>query len=287
MAKPILVPLDGSRFSESALPAALEVRAATGGVLGLVQAVALEPELSRHPRARRAERYLRKVAGDLEGRGAGPVTIAAPAGPPVDVIHETAASLAAGLIVMSTHGRRGLRRLRLGSVAEAVIRSAGVPILAVRRDPDGDEATPPPPAAPRLLDHILVPTDGTAAAEDVLAVLARLARAPEAKSPRVTLLRVLENADEQAMEGDVRAALARAVEADRRFGLAVEARVVEGDPVKQILAVAKEAGASLIAMATHGRSGAWRVLLGSVAEEVLRQAPVPVLILREPAPAPG
>ncbi len=67
-------------------------------------------------------------------------------------------------------------------------------------------------------------------------------------------------------------------------GLDVEYRVVEGDPAAQIVYAAKELNASLIVMGTHGRTGLGRLLMGSVAETVSRQAPCPVLTLKAPFP---
>ena len=86
---------------------------------------------------------------------------------------------------------------------------------------------------------------------------------------------------------DVKAALAALHLPDP--GVEAEYRVNEGEPAAEIIRLARELGANLIAMGTHGRSGLGRILLGSVAEAVLRRAPCPVLTLRAPfcVGAPG
>jgi len=69
--------------------------------------------------------------------------------------------------------------------------------------------------------------------------------------------------------------------------LLTETRIVEGDAAEEILRVAREVGCDLIVMGTHGRTGLRRLLMGSVAEKVLRHAQVPVLILKSAMPAAG
>jgi nucleotide-binding universal stress UspA family protein len=112
----------------------------------------------------------------------------------------------------------------------------------------------------------------------------------------VMLLHVLEPIRPQAVEGtvvidDVEARLREAEEylapisaALRSQGVDTAWAIRRGRPAEEILAAARESGADLIAMATHGRTGVGRLLFGSVAETVLRQAPVPVFMIREPHP---
>jgi nucleotide-binding universal stress UspA family protein len=66
----------------------------------------------------------------------------------------------------------------------------------------------------------------------------------------------------------------------------IEHQLAEGEPVAEILRMARESGCDLIVMGTHGRSGIGRLLMGSVAEQVIRQAPCPVLTIRAPLPSP-
>ncbi|MGH7392399.1 MAG: universal stress protein [Candidatus Rokuibacteriota bacterium] len=147
----ILVPLDGSRLSEAALAPALDmVREQPGATLVLLRAVeatslpgtdATEAQVTV---VHEAETYLERVAARLTEAGAGPVKTSVWYGPAAASIVEAANVGRVGLIVMSTHGRSGLGRLILGSVAESVVRGTRAPILLVR-----DQAAPlAPPAGP-------------------------------------------------------------------------------------------------------------------------------------------
>jgi nucleotide-binding universal stress UspA family protein len=81
------------------------------------------------------------------------------------------------------------------------------------------------------------------------------------------------------------AALDRALAMHQSRGVAIDARLQQGDPREVILATAKEIGADLVVMGTHGRRGIARALIGSVTERVVREAPVPVLTIHAPASA--
>jgi nucleotide-binding universal stress UspA family protein len=139
-ARRIIVPLDGSVLAEAALPKAIEVARATPGarltLLRAAEASALpvrDPIEAQIVVIRDAEDYLEAVAASLEGEGV-PVTTSVWYGPPAAAIVDAAAATRAELIVMSTHGRSGLNRLVLGSVAESVLRATHVPILLLRPD---------------------------------------------------------------------------------------------------------------------------------------------------------
>jgi nucleotide-binding universal stress UspA family protein len=149
----LLVPLDGSPFSEQALPVAADVARAVQGRLVLLQAVAaspspLDPEdvvrALEHNAREAGEEYLGQVARRLAGDDgvAAPETIVRMAEPAESIIGEAAASGAA-LVVMATHGRTGLGRLISGSVARAVLERGSLPLLLIR--PAGLRAAPPAP----------------------------------------------------------------------------------------------------------------------------------------------
>lgn len=146
--------------------------------------------------------------------------------------------------------------------------------------------------------RVLVPLDGSEAAEAVLPFVEKVAGPLDAE---IILLRVLE----PLSPGEVMAAagvvapdafLARELDAkeyladmDRRLankGIRVRRHLRTGRAAEEILATVRESGADLIAMTTHGRTGVGRLLFGSVAEAVLRRAPVPVLMWRMPAHQP-
>jgi nucleotide-binding universal stress UspA family protein len=142
--------------------------------------------------------------------------------------------------------------------------------------------------------RVLVTLDGSPAAEAVLGFLLDIAGPLDM---RIVLLRVLEPVPPVVIEGtrhmeleDVTGRMRGAEEylapiaaALRAKGVEVACQVRRGRPVDEILAAAREGQADLIAMATHGRTGLGRLFFGSVAEEVLRHAPVPVFMIRQPA----
>ena len=134
----ILVPLDGSTLAESALWKPAEL--ANGGTVSLLRAAeahtlpGADPVDAQVSAVREAEEYLGSVVNRLQGKGVKNVETHVWYGPPASAIVEAAQVQKADLIVMSTHGRSGVGRLILGSVAESVLRGTRTPILVVRTD---------------------------------------------------------------------------------------------------------------------------------------------------------
>ena len=185
------------------------------------------------------------------------------------------------LLVLGTHGRRGLRRLVLGSVAEEVTRRADAPVLTV--GPGADVHT-------LSGGQLLVPVDFSAAQEVLLAharewalaydMTLTLVHAVEVEGvPDVYGLRSNPPAPD-ALADRTRTALQAPADALRDRGLDVRVEVRTGPAATEVLDAADALGADLLAIATHGRSGLDRVLMGSVAERVLRQAPCPVFTVK-------
>ncbi len=146
----ILVPLDGSVLAEAALAKAVAI--ANGGSLSLLCAAeapflpGADPIDAQVAAVREAEEYLDSVAKRLSDRGAKNIETHVWYGPPAAAIVEAAQVHKVDMIVMSTHGRSGLGRLILGSVAESVLRGTRTPILVVR--PDSAPVEPQRGAAP-------------------------------------------------------------------------------------------------------------------------------------------
>ena len=229
------------------------------------------------------------VLADLHSIDAGPSVVAEPRVRERRVVHDSAAGgiLAyatehdARLIVLGTHGRRGVRRLVLGSVAEEVVRRAEQPVLTVG-----------PAANVRTLSggRLLVPVDFSAYQDDLLAHAGEWALAYDMTLTLVHAIEVEGVPDVYGLRSDppgpdvlterTRAALAEPADALRDRGLDVEVEVRNGAPAAEILDAADALDADLLAIATHGRSGIERMLMGSVAETVLRQAPCPVLTVK-------
>ncbi len=133
----ILVPLDGSALAESAIATAAEM-AQRGATLMLVRAAeahtlpGVDPTDAQVEVVREAEEYLAGVAARLKTQGAGNVETSVWYGPAPSAIVDAARLRGADMIVMTTHGRSGLGRLILGSVAESVLRGTTTPILLLR-----------------------------------------------------------------------------------------------------------------------------------------------------------
>jgi nucleotide-binding universal stress UspA family protein len=141
----ILIPLDGSRFAEAALPKAVElVRNNPGATLILVRAAeattfpGVEPIDAQVSVVHEAEDYLETVAARLRESGTFRVRASVWYGPAAPAIMDAARRANADLILMSTHGRSGIGRLVAGSVAESVLRGTRTPIFLIRV-----EGTPP------------------------------------------------------------------------------------------------------------------------------------------------
>ena len=135
--KKILVPLDGSALAESALAKATDMAGAESTLMLLRAAEAhtlpgVDPTEAQVEVVREAEEYLAAVAARLKEQGVDRVETSVWYGPAASAIVEAARLRKADLIVMSTHGRSGLGRLILGSVAESVLRGSSAPILLLR-----------------------------------------------------------------------------------------------------------------------------------------------------------
>lgn len=307
MARTIMVPLDGSTFAEHALPIALGIARECGGRVHLVEAhepppVPSSPDIlvpydgEWDTAMRNGERsYLDSVSNRIEERAGVTVRTELLEGLPAAALAAYAREMEIDLIVMTTHGRGGLSRMWLGSVADGVVRRSGVPVLLLRpteADVDYEARLRP--------KHILVPLDGSDLSHGILESATWLGSLTDA---RYTLLRVtvpipvlrapgplsddgfasklLEDQEQHAhsyLEG-VAAGL-------RSRGLDVETAIVgKAAPATAILEFAASHAVDLVAIATHGRGGWTRLALGSVADKVLRGSVMPVMLYRPPATA--
>lgn len=200
-------------------------------------------------------------------------------GTPYAGIVEHAERMSADLIVVGDRGATGLRRMLLGSVADKVIRYAHAPVLVARAGARSgkvlvatDLSDPSLPAVAAAAHELRRTGAGVTALHciDPVPIIA----GPEygvAWSPGVTPSFIKETR-ERARE--------KLAEAFQRFELAGDQRVVEGAPAATILSTAEELGVDLIILGTRGKTGLRRVLLGSVAEAVVRHAPCSVLVVR-------
>ena len=204
-------------------------------------------------------------------------------GIPEDAILKTAEESGAAFIAMGTHGRTGWDRLQLGSNTEAMLRKAPCPVLTVH-----DATAADVPLNPRRvkLKRILVAMDFSASSGAAFRSAVRLARQFDA---RVVLVHAFDPA-KGARSGRGHAGDSIRQRADRRLQQAVAAEQAErhvaerisesGNPVKVILDQAKRVTADLIVMGTNGRRHMHRLVMGSVAESVVRRGGCPVLVVK-------
>jgi nucleotide-binding universal stress UspA family protein len=297
MYRSLLVPLDRSSFAERALPLAVSIARRANARLDLVEVHALYALEDRtaawvpFERERDAERkrqeqlyldgtaqWLNSVspisatAGVLPGSVALPDTVA-------DSILKRARAGRADLIVMATHGRGLLSRFGRGSVTDELIRRAGVPVLLVRESGKAHGVIPEP-----VLDNILILLDGSTLAEQVLEPALDLARLMEAHCGLLHVVECRYSPADRTPGGPPEKARAEAylehVAAKiREQGMPVRTLVVIArHAVKAVLEEAAAQASNLIALATHGRGGLQRLLLGSVADKLVRAAASPVLV---------
>lgn len=292
MSRRILVPIDGSPFSERALTLAVPLAQQHDASLVLVLANPLPPRVQDAAAspvqdasgARDVREHLRsqleRVARRIATRDGVTTATQFREGPVLDEIEAAIADVSAAMVVMATHGRGGVSRLWLGSTTDALLRRCTVPVFVTRSARKWTLTTATEPFFPR----VLVALDGSALAEEALErtisligestgefVLVRVEDAPIAAVSSTWVSEATVRVREGYLEP-----LAERFRSDQRT---IRTRaVVHHDPARAILDTAKEEHAFAIALATHGRTGVRRAMIGSVADKVIRGASVPVLV---------
>jgi nucleotide-binding universal stress UspA family protein len=282
----ILIPLDGSATAERVLSQVARLLRRQDAEILLVRSAYVAPSLARIDTAKLeaaeradAEAYLKAVAEQLraEGLRAGAKVLH---GSAASAVLEAARGEKASLIALSTHGRSGIGRWMLGSVAEKIVRASEVPVLLLHSFRKDERGAPQPVGDGRTpFRRIVVPMDGSRNAEAVLPAAQELAKLFEAE---ILLVHV-----GSAGEADAAPELEATASRVNAEGIRCKVQRFEGDPAGRILDAAEAAAADLIAMTTHGRSGVNRWLLGSVTERVLRASTIPLLIVRSTEETPG
>lgn len=295
----ILVPLDGSKFGEAALPVALGLAKNLHGQIELLSVFEDEPVVATWQLSAVEMRsflidYLKSIRQRIVDVSNVVTSSSVLSGPVARTIEEHATQGRPHLIVMSTHGRGPLSRAWLGSVADHVTRHVPMPVLLVRPE---DETEVEIDDTHRF-NNVLVPFDGSPRAESSLEWATRIARASDAS---LTLMRVVPPpmplsspylphaiADtREALESGQKEAKAYLREIATRlekegFTIPREIVVVGVSPASGILRHADESHVDLIVITTHGRGGLPRLVLGSVADKIVRAAHAPVLVTRAP-----
>ena len=268
MWQPVLVPLDGSSEAEQALPYA-EALAAPGCQLILLE-VGEDPDdefalLERHADSCA---HLETTSGD-----------------PAEQILRVVRDLGVGMIVMTTHGRGALGRLAFGSVADAVTRHAPVPVMVVR---PGEASAQP------VMRRLVVPLDGSPLSETALPVARSLAQrlalpvrlvtavdpvslVPSAVAPALAFDAEIYDETLATLRSEATSWLTEASKKLREAGIDASWEILSGSPYTAIIDAVQPG--DVVVMASHGRSGVKRMLLGSVAEKLIRESTAPVLLV--------
>lgn len=285
----VVVATDGSDPAAAAVDAAIGLAAGTGATLHVCTVVNPFPtgqslvDLRKH--REEADERVEAVAARAEDAGVDAVTTVRE-GMPADELLAYVDEVDADMVIVGTHGRGGARRVLLGSVAETVVRTAEVPVLVVHGDSVDSEWGSE--------SRLLLATDGSdavAPAERIGVDLAATLGARLTAVSAVDQARALTNAGggvltNETIESVRRALTTRATDAvDRALGGAEEVgvdadgEVIDGEPSRAVCGYARDADADVVIVGTHGRTGVRRVVLGSVAERILRAADRPVLVV--------
>jgi nucleotide-binding universal stress UspA family protein len=306
MKQHILVPLDGSALAETVVPHAEALARLMDRTLLLLHVVTpaeisqtrvwiatVPADLRREweeTRLSQIHTYLAAVATRLQAEGLHVRTeVLMDHDPAAAIVGRAERDPAVTLIAMATHGRSGLSRWMLGSVAAKVLQAAPKPLLLLRARQGAEMDVPE--AGYRM---IVVPLDGSAFAEQALEHAQVLAAASNADLVLVAAVPAVDDSG-LAEAGVVPYWMEAACQAEHErvdhylthlakrlalAGLRVHTRLVTGPPAEVILRAGAAEYADLIVMTTHGRSGLPRLWLGSVAAKVAQGAEVPLLLVR-------
>jgi nucleotide-binding universal stress UspA family protein len=299
----ILVPLDGSTAAQCGFQEARKLARAVGATVKVINVVCEFPLNTGYVPAVYEQMLdtLREAGSALTVKAAGALRqdrvavhseVVETIGESVaDCIVRQATQWGADLIVMGTHGRRGLKRLALGSDAEIVLRTSSVPVLLVREN----EASATTQADSATTYHrILVPVDGSSTSLEGLGEALKLAKSCQAQvrivhvvdeliadygySPALytqEMVEALRESGTHVLDAAANTAIREGVETSRQL-----IETIGGRAADAIVAAATQWSADLIVMGTHGRRGLKRLTMGSDTEMVLRSSQVPVLVVR-------
>jgi nucleotide-binding universal stress UspA family protein len=293
----ILVPLDGSELAQIALPYAEKLAGKLGYQITLIYVSGSIDDQYHHMH----QFYLQKMAEtarqaaeihveNLEVKAI-KVETAILLGDPAEQIVDYADKEGVGLIIMSTHGRSGIKRWAMGSVADKVLRATKQPLALIR----AKRARPDAPER-NILSKILVTLDGSKQSEAVIPYIEELASKLKAD---ITLLQVvlpdynLSTTGEpeygvysekhlESIQALAREYLENIAAQLKQRGINAKPEVALGTAAETIIKFADAIAADMVALSTHGRSGVSRWALGSVAERVLRAGDTPLLLVRTP-----
>ncbi|MBV8378409.1 MAG: universal stress protein [Verrucomicrobia bacterium] len=294
----LIVPLDGSRLAEAALPIARQLARKLSAPITLVHLLERHPPHHIHGEhhlssPEEAEQYLSELGHRIS-----------PSDPKVEqhvhatkitdvprAIAEHATELGSDLVVMCAHGQIGLRTLLFGSIAQKVAASSAVPVFLIRPGHAG--------AAPILTERpILVLLDGAAVDEQTLPLAAALARVCGGSLHLVVAvptLRTLSGVGAasglllpattatilQLAQADASKYLSRRIALLEAKGLLVDGEVLRGEPSEIIVKTARHVAPDLIVLGIHNEEGLANFLSNHAVTKVASCTPLPLLLVRE------
>ena len=274
----IIVPLDGSKLAEVALPYAEELAAKMGSYISLLTVLesgdVFEPawyktyidnieKVTRY----HAEKYIEDAGGEIVQ-----VLKATRTGNPAEAIIEYASKMPLQLIVMASHGRSGFSRWAVGSVADKVVRSnISQPVLLIRGKESHADIR-----EKRILKKALVPLDGSEAGETVIPYISEIAAKLQME---LTFLQVV--VGKNGNYDDAEAYLQNKCKSCAEEGINAEYRVSIGSVADEIIDLADKLAFDLVAMSTRGQGELKRWSLGSVAQKVFLGGNTPLLLIKQ------
>jgi nucleotide-binding universal stress UspA family protein len=293
MIKRILVPLDGSQTAEAVLPLVTYLAKASNAEVELITVItpvgiwdATASMIKWDAEEKAARHYIRAKTQELRKAGLTAHSIVS-FGQAAYAISDAAKTRGVDFIAMTTHGRSGLTRFVLGSVANKLLHTAA-PLLVVR--PQDDKGTPP--LSPADIQKILVPLDGSQLSLSAIPLAEEMAKTFNAS----LLFCAVVSTDWIAYSGmetptlyqdvfeDMKASATanteKTADESRTRGFAVDCFIGVGGPIDEIQRIATEQGVGLIVMSTHGRSGPSRWVMGSTADALVRRTHLPCLLVR-------
>lgn len=295
MFKHILVPLDGSKLAEAALPAAVSLARTFNAKVTLLHIIEQDAPAEVH-----RDRHLTK-AGEAEAYLAGIAKLTFPANlrvnlhvhtsPVADVarsiVDHSSDEIQPDLIILCSHGNSGMHDLFFGNIAQAVAAASGFPVLLIRPDEV---------LTSFMIRHILVPLDNESVHDKALPTAESLAKAYGAEVDLLCVIPTLGTlAGEQAAVSNLLPATSKAyldiaeeiaqehfqghLDDLKEKNIPATAEIARGDPAPVIAKTAENIGADLILFGTHGRAGLDAFWNRSVAASVARRTQIPLLLI--------
>jgi len=264
----LLVPTDGSKFSEAAVREAIGLAKTCGSKLYVISVVEVNPEFEATAPAlvekmeKETRQYLDTVKKNAFSEGIDCEIIVHEGEEPYQYIVDEAKKNKAEIIIMGRHGRTGLKRLMMGSVTAKVIGHAPCKVLVV------------PKTATIAYKKILVATDGSKYSE--AASLEAIGIAKRTGSNLIILSVATKNANLPAAKKSVD----KVRQVAEKEGLKVETLTPKGTPYQVIVNTAERKNTDLIVVGSHGRTGLEKLLMGSVTERVIGHAGCAVLVVK-------